>query len=188
MKKMNERKCLAIVMSLMLVALPAMVAAPVPASAAPVPAPAPPSGGLVTAIMQTIAGIGTFTGTLTTTSVSLVNGVLTATGTISGTLTDTAGNVVGTLTNAPITFPLTGFTGTCTILTLHTGMINLSVLGLNVTLSPIDLVITAIAAPGNLLGNLLCDVANLLNGGGPLSTLLGSVATLLNQILGAIRV
>ena len=183
---MNKRKFLAFVMSLMLIALPALVTAPVPASAAPVPAPG--SGGLTTAIMQTIAGVGTFTGTLTTSSIALVNGVLTATGTISGTLTDTAGNVIGTLTNAPITFPLTGFTGTCTILTLHTGAINLSLLGLNVSLSPIDLVITATAAPGNLLGNLLCDVANLLNSGGPLSTLLGSLSTLLNQILGTIRV
>jgi hypothetical protein len=186
---MNKRKTLAIVMSLMLVAVPVMVTTPVPASAAPIaPAPPPPSGGLTTAIMQTITGVGTFTGSLTVNSVSLINGVLNAVGTITGTLTDTAGNVVGSITNAPITIPLTGFTGTCTILTLHTGMINLSLLGLNVTLSPIDLVITAIAAPGNLLGNLLCDVANLLNSGGPLSTLLTGLQTLLNNILGAIRV
>lgn len=183
---MKRRKILAIVMSLMLVALPALMTAPVPASAAP--APPPDSGGLTTAIMQTIAGVGTFTGTLTVTSVSLINGVLNAVGTISGTLTDTAGNVVGTITNAAIMIPLTSFTGTCTILTLHTGMINLSLLGLNVTLSPIDLVITATAAPGNLLGNLLCDVANLLNNGGPLSTLLSGLQTLLSQILSAIRV
>ena len=186
---MKRRKILAIVMSLMLVALPALMTAPVPASAAPAaPAPPPASGGLTTAIMQTIAGVGTFTGTLTVTSVSLINGVLNAVGTISGTLTDTAGNVVGTITNAAIMIPLTSFTGTCTILTLHTGMINLSLLGLNVTLSPIDLVITATAAPGNLLGNLLCDVANLLNNGGPLSTLLSGLQTLLSQILSAIRV
>jgi len=183
---MKRRKTLAVVMSLMLVALPALMTVPVPASAAPAPAPA--SGGLITAIMQTIAGVGTFTGTLTVNSVSLINGVLNAVGTISGTLTDTAGNVVGTITNAPITIPLTSFTGTCTILTLHTGTINLSLLGLNVTLSPIDLVITATAAPGNLLGNLLCDVANLLNNGGPLSNLLSGLQNLLNQILGAIRV
>jgi hypothetical protein len=67
---------------------------------------------------------------------------------------------------------------------LHTGAINLSVLGLNISLSPIDLVITATAAPGNLLGNLLCSVAHLLDSGGTLSTL----TALLNQILGAIRV
>jgi hypothetical protein len=40
--------------------------------------------------------------------------------------------------------------------------------------------------PGNLLGNLLCSVANLLNGGGALSGLLQQLTNLLNQILGAL--
>jgi hypothetical protein len=78
-----------------------------------------------------------------------------------------------------VTVPLTGLTGTCTILALHTGAINLNLLGLNVALAPIDLVITADAAPGNLLGNLLCAVAHLLDGGGPINGLAG----LLNNIL-----
>ncbi len=39
--------------------------------------------------------------------------------------------------------------------------------------------ITAIPGPGNLLGNLLCDVANLLNGGGALS----QIVTALNNLL-----
>jgi hypothetical protein len=43
--------------------------------------------------------------------------------------------------------------------------------------------ITAVPGAGNLLGNLLCSVANLLNSGGPLSTLLNNVVSLLNQIL-----
>jgi hypothetical protein len=46
-------------------------------------------------------------------------------------------------------------------------------------------VITAEQGPGNLLGNLLCAVANLLNGtGGP--TVLQQIANLLNQILAAL--
>jgi hypothetical protein len=178
-----QKRSLAILLALLLVVMPAIVMA-APASAMPA-ARAPSAGGsLTTAIMQTIAGVGTFTGTLTVTSFSVVNGVLNAVGTISGTLTDTAGNVVGTLTNAAITIPLSSVTGTCTILTLHTGAINLSVLGLNVSLSPIDLVITATAAPGNLLGNLLCAVAHLLDS----NASLGALASLLNQILSAIRV
>ena len=40
--------------------------------------------------------------------------------------------------------------------------------------------IDAQSGPGNLLGNLLCAVAHLLDGGGPLSNLVN----LLNQILG----
>jgi hypothetical protein len=51
-----------------------------------------------------------------------------------------------------------------------------------VVLSPIDLTITAQAAPGNLLGNLLCSVAHLLDSNGSLT----AVATLLNQILAAL--
>jgi len=46
--------------------------------------------------------------------------------------------------------------------------------------------ITAVPGAGNLLGNLLCAVANLLNGGGGLSTLLTQLTNLLNQILGAL--
>ena len=173
----ERRKIIVVFMTLMMVGLP-FLAMPVPSKAQPV------TGSLTTAIMQVIPGVGTFTGTLTTTGFTLANGVISAVGTITGTLTNTLGAVIGTLTNAPITILLTGFTGTCTILTLHTGAIDLSLLGLNVALSPIDLVITATAAPGNLLGNLLCAVAHLLDTNGPLS----GIVTLLNQILGAIRV
>ena len=147
------------------------------------PAPAPTTGSLTTSIMQTIAGVGNFAGTLTVSSFSLVNGVINAVGNISGTLTALDGTV-STITNQPISVPLTSFTDNCTILTLHTGAIALSVLGLNVSLAPIDLVITATAAPGNLLGNLLCAVAHLLDTKNPS---LGAITSLLNQILGAIH-
>jgi hypothetical protein len=53
-------------------------------------------------------------------------------------------------------------------------------------LNQVVLNITAVPGAGNLLGNLLCDVANLLNGGGALSTLLTQLQTLLNQILAAL--
>ena len=172
----ERRQLLTVFMAFMMLGLP-FLAIPVPSQAQPV------TGTLTTSIMQVIAGVGTFTGTLTTTGFTLSNGVISAVGTISGTLTDTLGNVVKTISNVPITVPLTGFTGTCTILTLHTGAINLMALGLNVSLSPIDLVITATAAPGNLLGNLLCAVAHLLDSNGGLTAL----TQLLNQILGAIR-
>jgi hypothetical protein len=132
--------------------------------------------------MQVIAGVGTFTGNLTVTSFSVVNGVINAVGTISGNLTALDGTV-SSITNAPISIPLASFTGTCTILTLHTGAIALNLLGLNVSLAPIDLVITATAAPGNLLGNLLCAVTHLLDS----NASLGAITNLLNQILGAIR-
>jgi hypothetical protein len=49
------------------------------------------------------------------------------------------------------------------------------------------LLIEAIPGAGNLLGNLLCAVAGLLDGGllgGPLGNLLNAVAAILNSLLG----
>ena len=175
---MQKRRSVAILLAMLMVMVPVMWAAPL--SATPVPPPAP-GGSFTTGITQSIAGVGTFVGALTVTSFKVIDGVINAVGTISGTFTPLSGPVQ-TITNQGITIPLAAVTGTCTILTLHTGAINLSVLGLNVSLSPIDLVITATAAPGNLLGNLLCAVVHLLDNGGALSGL----TNLLNQILGAL--
>ena len=52
----------------------------------------------------------------------------------------------------------------CQILDLTLGPLNLNVLGLVVTLNQVHLNITAVPGPGNLLGNLLCGVAHLLDG------------------------
>ena len=68
----------------------------------------------------------------------------------------------------------------CNVLDLVLGPLNLNLLGLVVTLNQVHLNITAV--PGELLGSLLCAVANLLNGGGALS----SITTLLNEILAAL--
>jgi hypothetical protein len=53
-----------------------------------------------------------------------------------------------------------------------------------VDLNQVHLTITAQQGPGNLLGNLLCSVANLLNNqGGSNTTALQQIANLLNEIL-----
>ena len=57
---------------------------------------------------------------------------------------------------------------------------HLNLLGLVVTLNQVHLNITAVAGPGNLLGNLLCAIAHLLDGGAPD---LGVLSTLLNRVL-----
>src|SRR4030095_13203225 len=67
----------------------------------------------------------------------------------------------------------------CQILRLSIGAIDLNLLGLTVHLNPVLLIINAVPGPGNLLGNLLCAIVNLLNGGGPLSP----IVALLNQLL-----
>jgi hypothetical protein len=137
------------------------------------------SGTLTAPVTGTFSG-GTFSGTLTVTKFVKKSGTLNAVGRLSGTLTNTATGVTQTVTNAHVTIPIIAASpATCTILTLHTGAIHLNLLGLVVDISPIDITITAVSGPGNLLGNLLCAIANLLNGGGPLSSLTG----LLNHIL-----
>ena len=65
------------------------------------------------------------------------------------------------------------------ILHLELGPLDLDLLGLAVHLDRVVLDISAVPGAGNLLGNLLCSVVNLLNGGGALT----QIAGLLNQIL-----
>lgn len=72
----------------------------------------------------------------------------------------------------------------CDVLNLVLGPLDLNVLGLTVNLNRIVLDIVAVSGAGNLLGNLLCAVAGLLDGGGLLGNLLGQITDLLNQILG----
>jgi hypothetical protein len=125
----------------------------------------------------------------------------------------TGGNTAGTLeavanTNTlvngqPFTIPLT-LTHTANtaagvpILTLHVGEIHLDVLGLKVDTSEICLDITAQPGSGNLLGNLLANIAGLLDGGqtgaaivggltgSQLTTLINGLTGLLNGALGLI--
>jgi len=61
---------------------------------------------------------------------------------------------------------------TTQILNLHLAPIDLNLLGLEVKTSEICLNISAQSGPGNLLGNLLTDVAHLLDQGVPLSQIL----------------
>jgi len=71
----------------------------------------------------------------------------------------------------------------CDILNLVLGPLDLNLLGLKVHLDKVVLDITAVPGAGNLLGNLLCAVAGLLDGTGVLT----QVAALLQQILGVLQ-
>jgi hypothetical protein len=142
----------------------------------------------VTGTFTNSDGKGTFAGTFTPTSFSVVNGVLEATGLLKGTLTNASGTSLGSVSQTAALPVQTTATGTaaapaaasCSVLNLVLGPLNLNLLGLVVTLNEVHLNITAV--PGALLGDLLCDVANLLNSGGALS----SISTLLNEILAAL--
>jgi hypothetical protein len=136
-------------------------------------------------------GTGTFSGTFTPTSFSVVNGVLEATGLLKGTLTDANGTSLGSVSQTatlPVQTTATSAAAApavaaCNVLNLVLGPLNLNLLGLVVTLNEVHLNITAV--PGSLLGDLLCDVANLLNGGG-VGGLLTEISALLNEILAAL--
>ena len=148
------------------------------ATAAPA---APPSGGSALTVPISFAQSGgLLNGVFTITSFS-VNSArqLVANGTFTGTAV--VGGVAQTVTDMPASTPLQ-VTGTCRILDLTLGPLHLDLLGLVVDLNQVHLTITAQQGPGNLLGNLLCAVAHLLDGSGS-QTALQQIVNLLNQIL-----
>jgi hypothetical protein len=170
--------------------------APAARTVAAAPAAAPGSiTSTVTGTFTNADGQGTFAGTFTPRKFAVVNGVLEATGLLKGTMTDADGTKLGTVSQtATLPVKTSGASAgaksnaanaalACNILDLTLGPLNLNLLGLVVTLNQVHLVINAVPGAGNLLGNLLCAVAGLLNGGGALSGVLGQIATLLNQIL-----
>jgi hypothetical protein len=152
-------------------------------------APASAVGSLTSAVKGTFTnsdGTGTFSGTFTPQKFSVVGGVLQATGVLKGTLTDADGSSLGavnqTVTDSVNTSRAANAALGCQVLNLVLGPLNLNLLGLVVTLNQVTLNITAVPGAGNLLGNLLCAVTNLLNGTGGLA----SLSALLNEILGAL--
>ncbi|MBU2663599.1 hypothetical protein KOI35_08780 [Actinoplanes bogorensis] len=155
----------------------AAVAAP-PAQAAAVPG-APITGTFTDAA----GGTGTFAGTFTPAKFSAPDGHLLATGTLVGTLTDSTGANVGTV-NKSVSAPA-AIQATCRILDLTLGPLHLDLLGLVVDLNQVHLTINANSAPGNLLGNLLCAIAGLLDGtptAGQLAAILNFLLALLGQL------
>jgi len=88
------------------------------------------------------------------------------------------------MSSAPQAAATTG----CQVLDLVLGPLHLDLLGLVVDLNQVHLNITAQPGNGNLLGNLVCAIANLLNGAGggnagAAATLVNSLTTLLNNLL-----
>ena len=138
-------------------------------------APAPPPG-LSVPITGTGIG-GTFTGVFDLQRFAVEDGVVVASGVLTGTVTTAAGVVTSIVRT--ITLPVAVGETTCQILHLDLGPLALDLLGLQINLSRVVLDITAQAGAGNLLGNLLCAVAGLLDNP-------SGLARLLNQILGAL--
>jgi len=136
-----------------------------------------PVTGRATSLASSATPARAFSGHVTVQGFAVQNGQLVARVLLSG--------VAGAQSIGPIaaTMPAT-VTGTCQVLTLNLGPLHLNLLGLVVDLNQVTLTITAQQGPGLLLGNLVCAIANLLNGGNAPP---GIVAGLLNQLIGLIE-
>ena len=126
------------------------------------------------------AAAGTFSGILNVTHFAVQNGQIVATGLLTGTITDPTGAT--TAVSQSVTAPLASASAGCPILSLTLGPLHVNVLGLVIDLNHVNLNIVSQPGSGNLLGNLLCAVANLLNNGGALQAIVND----LNNILGAL--
>ena len=130
-------------------------------------------------VTGTVAGISSFVGNLDIQRFIVRQGQLLAVGDLTGTLTNLITGATQTV-NQTIQIPVAAASGSCSILHLDLGPLDLNLLGLQVHLDEVVLDITAQSGPGAHLGKLLSAVANLLNNGNPLVSLSG----ILNRILG----
>jgi hypothetical protein len=152
-------------------------------------------GSLTSDVMGTFGknGSGTVTGTFEPRRFTQDGGQLMAVGLLTATLTRPSGRVEGTESQV-VTLPVMSAEGmsaarvasraaACDILHLVLGPLDLDVLGLKVHLDKVVLNIDAEPGPGNLLGNLLCAVAGLLDNTG----LLTQVRQILNSVLAILK-
>ena len=174
-------RSLALLVAMVVMAV-AAIAAPTSAGAKPRQA-APVESVPITGTLAD--GTGSVDGVFDVQRFANQNGTLTAIGTFSGTITDEAGAVLATGTEqVALPVDLAQSAGSCQILDLVLGPLNLDLLGLEVFLDTVHLNITAQQGPGNLLGNLLCAVAGLLDGPTGVNAIVTQIAALLNQLLG----
>ncbi|MCR6487493.1 hypothetical protein M8542_32170 [Amycolatopsis sp. OK19-0408] len=168
------------VIAVVVAALVAMFTGTGTASAAPAPAVPALTAPITGTFTDASGGTGTAAGTFTPTGFVADGQNLVANGVADVTLTDSAGQQVGTQSRA-VSVPVGVAAASCQILDLVLGPLDLDLLGLVVHLDRVHLNITADAGPGNLLGNLLCAIAGLLDPG-PLTDL-QALVNLLNQII-----
>lgn len=171
-------------------------AGPAPAAALADPVASSPAGTMTADITGTTADEDAVTGTFTPLKFMKKDGKVFVRGVVDGVITDADSQTTRTFTVIRTTRVIS-MNGTpakartsdartamaeCEVLDLVLAPLRLDLLGLVVNLDRVDLNITAVSGPGNLLGNLLCSVVGLLDGG--LQGLLGRVVRLLNRILG----
>ena len=155
-----------------------------------------PQGFARSTIVGTTAKGQRVTGSFTPLGFSRHNGHLRTRGVLNGVIhkgngTTRTFTVVRTLRVAtmngvkPGAKPVAGASSkaTCDILHLVLAPLDLDLLGLKVHLDKVVLDVVAQSGAGQLLGNLLCAVAGLLDNGGTLSQLLTKLGQILDQLL-----
>jgi hypothetical protein len=180
---MSIRKC-ALILS---VACASVLVVPVAASAAATPKSEAVSSFAAVPVQGKTATGTAFKGHFTVTHFTAQNGVTYAVGRLTAHIGQRAGTKSGVAIPISVQHPSTSSASTaasCPILHLVLGPLNLNLLGLHVTLNQVVLNITAISGPGNLLGNLLCGVSNLLNGSTAVTpSQLGGLLGVVSQLL-----
>ena len=149
----------------------------IPATSALAQASNPNQNKLAVPVSGVVENGGTIVGSFAISRFAIQDGQLMAVGVLTGTVS-TVGAVPQTIVSN-ISMPVISATGTCEILNLVLGPLDLNLLGLDVHLDQVVLNITAVPGAGNLLGNLLCAIAGLLDGG----ALGQQLVNLLNQLL-----
>ncbi|MEP6817087.1 MAG: hypothetical protein ABI873_16220, partial [Marmoricola sp.] len=155
-------------------------------------------GKMTSRVVGTTANGRRVTGKFTPLSFSTANGTASVQGLLNGAVHNASGSTstfaalrtmtVKTVNGVPAVggaSARSALVASCPILHLVLAPLDLNLLGLKVHLDRVVLNIVAVPGPGNLLGNLLCAVAGLLDGG--LGGVLGQLVDLLNQILGTLR-
>ena len=179
------------------IAVPASTAAQTPARAhAAVARAASPSGGYSTHVVGSFGKYGKVTGHFKPLRSFVRNGETVVQGDLTATLRRSNGQLVGHAMRHDVVLPvkapgaathrsaMAAQAAACNVLHLVLGPLNLNLLGLAVHLNRVVLDITANSGPGNLLGNLLCAVAHLLDNTSPNLTNLLQLSNLLNRIIG----
>jgi hypothetical protein len=161
------------------------------------------NGGFTTLLTLPLAGTthgnGGFTGTLTITNVVAQGADIFVEGVVAGTVTRSSQEPLGTIFSVPVRLPLTGnwhqvaslrpgpergivlAQSTCGVLHLSIGAVDLNVLGVVVTTTPITLDVSGNTA--GPLGSLVCTILNLVT---TVTGLLNSLTSLLGGLGGAL--
>ena len=177
------------------------VAVAVPASTAQTSAPQRTSstavqrvagGSWASHVTGTFSKYGKVTGHFTPLRSFVRNGRVVVQGDLHAVMTRSNGQVVGRPSRHNVTMvvanraaqPRAQAQAACNILHLVLGPLDLNLLGLAVHLDKVVLDITANSGSGNLLGNLLCAVAHLLDNSGLSLTQLLNLSSLLSRITG----